>query len=594
MIVTMKKVTVICLAGEKAAAVQMMQKLGTLHAAIEQQPVTPDLDAARRSLENLDRALLALQNHGNATAQKPDLKPADALSQVTDILARRQTLAADLDAARRDLALLEPWGSFSADALDSLRSRGLAVELCVTTPAALEKLQLPPGAALKVISGDQTRVHVAVVADHPLTDLALTRAQLPDCTSIPELQRRLADGQRQLDDDSHTLDQLAPLHDDIAALRPQLEDQLQFAATRDAMAESGTLAYLVGYIPERKLDGLLAAARRSGWAIRHEDIQPDDRSVPTLLDIPRRFAIAQAIFDFVGILPGYFETDVSVSMLLFLSLFCGMLIGDAGYGLILTAVTLLGLRKASGDAARNGLKVLLCMSLCTLAFGALSGNWFGIPPSRMPAPLAGLPWLSADTTQSHIKFLCFFIGAAHLSVAHIWNAIRLRASVRDILGNIGWTLFIWANFFAASQLIADGIPHTQTLMYALYGVGAVLIILFSINWHDLGDVIYSPFSFINSFVDILSYIRLFAVGLSGVYIANSFNGMVASIWDTSIWLAPAAIVVLLLGHLLNIAMAALSILVHGVRLNTLEFSGHIGLTWSGRPYRPLRRTADEA
>ena len=129
-------------------------------------------------------------------------------------------------------------------------------------------------------------------------------------------------------------------------------------------------------------------------------------------------------------------------------------------------------------------------------------------------------------------------------------------------------------------------------MYALYGVGAVLIILFSINWHDLGDVIYSPFSFINSFVDILSYIRLFAVGLSGVYIANSFNGMVASIWDTSIWLAPAAIVVLLLGHLLNIAMAALSILVHGVRLNTLEFSGHMGLTWSGRPYRPLRRTAE--
>ena len=108
MIVTMKKVTVICLAGEKAAAVQMMQKLGTLHAAIEQQPVTPDLDAARHSLENLDRALLALQNHGNATAQKPDLKPADALSQVTDILARRQTLAADLNTTHHNLTLLKP------------------------------------------------------------------------------------------------------------------------------------------------------------------------------------------------------------------------------------------------------------------------------------------------------------------------------------------------------------------------------------------------------------------------------------------------------------------------------------------------------
>jgi V/A-type H+-transporting ATPase subunit I len=107
----------------------------------------------------------------------------------------------------------------------------------------------------------------------------------------------------------------------------------------------------------------------------------------------------------------------------------------------------------------------------------------------------------------------------------------------------------------------------------------------------MGTVIYMPFSFINCFVDVLSYIRLFAVGLSGFYIANSFNGMAAGLHSAmgSPWLSiPCAIVILALGHMLNLALALMGVLVHGVRLNTLEFSGHMDLSWSGKAYRPLK------
>ena len=85
----------------------------------------------------------------------------------------------------------------------------------------------------------------------------------------------------------------------------------------------------------------------------------------------------------------------------------------------------------------------------------------------------------------------------------------------------------------------------------------------------------------------LSYIRLYAVGLSSLCIAQSFNEMSLKIWQGSFWLLPVGLIVICVGHCLNIALAAMGVLVHGIRLNTLEFSGHLDLSWGGKPYRPL-------
>ena len=133
------------------------------------------------------------------------------------------------------------------------------------------------------------------------------------------------------------------------------------------------------------------------------------------------------------------------------------------------------------------------------------------------------------------------------------------------------------------------VTDLETPFIWLYVIGFIFILAFSIDWTDMGAVIYSPFSFINSFVDVLSYIRLFAVGLSGVYIAQSFNDMAMGLHSLNmpILTIPAAVLILGLGHLLNIVMAFMSVLVHGIRLNTLEFSGHLGLNWSGKAYNPL-------
>jgi V/A-type H+-transporting ATPase subunit I len=114
-----------------------------------------------------------------------------------------------------------------------------------------------------------------------------------------------------------------------------------------------------------------------------------------------------------------------------------------------------------------------------------------------------------------------------------------------------------------------------------------MVIIGGVNWLDIGDVFQFPFAVVNSFVDLLSYIRIFAVALAGYYIAANFNSMGSGLAADGWYLWLPGSLVIAFGHALNIALCMMSVLVHGVRLNTLEFSNHVGVTWTGVPYRPL-------
>ena len=133
----------------------------------------------------------------------------------------------------------------------------------------------------------------------------------------------------------------------------------------------------------------------------------------------------------------------------------------------------------------------------------------------------------------------------------------------------------------------------MNIVYGLLGAGFVLMLLFSVNWKDIGDILNFPFGALGGFVDILSYIRLFAVGLSGLYVAKSINAMGAGLFGMGVFGMVGGSIVILVGHFINVALCAMGVLVHGIRLNTLEFSGHLGLEWSGIAFKPFRRRSKQ-
>lgn len=584
----MKKVTVVCLDNAKEQTTKTLQSLGIVHVMDVVPPASQDLDALSKKQANLERILKAVPEKLGAVGNPAH--PAQSIVEALENLEEQKTLRDDIQNVIKQQELLEPWGSFDSAMLDDFRKRGLNVELCTSTPNSIDKLKLPEDSLLQIINQDKSNVYFIVVSRNSLEESNLPIATLPACTDAKALVAR-----RQKDDE-----RLADLQKDFEALAVQnaetwqkelskLEDEIALAKAQCGMGEAGILAYLNGYVPEKKLDALQKAAAANGWALRVEDIPEDDADVPTLLTIPKKFSMAQQIFDFIGILPGYFETDVAVALFIFLTLFCGILIGDAGYGLLLTLAVIFGFKKATTQNAKDGLKLLLSISLSVFVYGWLSGNWFGIDPAIMPRCMKLLPWLYDDANSTHVKTLCFFIGAFHTSFARAWSAYNAQKDKRAVFGHLGWSIFLWGSFYLAKVLVVDGkgFDALPAPGIALFAIGFVLIVACGINWGNVGDVIYSPFTFINGFVDVLSYIRLFAVGLSGVYIAKCFNEMAVGLGKSGILGILAMPLVLLIGHGLNICMAFLSVLVHGIRLNTLEFAGHIGVSWSGRPYKPL-------
>jgi V/A-type H+-transporting ATPase subunit I len=298
----------------------------------------------------------------------------------------------------------------------------------------------------------------------------------------------------------------------------------------------------------------------------------------------------------IGILPGYGEPDVSPLFLVFLVLFASMLIGDAGYGaLILLAVALVRWRMPRAD--RQTLRLLTTLGCGTVAWGVLTGTWFAL--QDLPSALLALriDWLAGGDPQAsarNVMLLCFLLGAVHLTLAHLWAALRTGWKLAA-LAQLGWVATTWTMFFAARAMVLGApFPALATVLAVL---GIATIALFMTPLRQLRDEWFNhvmlPLSLVSNFVDVVSYLRLFAVGTAGVAVAGAFNEMAARVAESGPlgWLFAALVAVF--GHSLNLLLCAMGVLVHGVRLNTLEFSAHLGLQWSGIPYAPLaRRRAD--
>ena len=614
MIVPMKKVTIACLSKEKQAAVQQLQKLGTVHVVPLAQPASEALDSLHHQQEQLIKALTRMKTLLSDAKATPEAASSDsaaaeqALQGFLASLDEEKKLVEELSQVRKAQVQLAPWGGFSREQLEALEAHGLHTALCVASAKHLPVL--PKEATMKTISQIKDTVYFVVFSRTPLDSEELPLATLPQNTNLKEWNSREASLKEQAKSLENTLLECAKKHyATLDVFRAVLEERVAFAKARDGMSSSNAISFLRGYIPTEFIDQLRQTAQQNGWAIRYEEVPEDDNNAPTKLELPKPFRMAQSIFDFVGILPGYHETDVSVCLLIFLSLFCGILVGDAGYGTLFTLVVLWLRTKVKTQKARLGVNLLLTMSITILVYGALTCNWFAIPADKLPKWMNFCPWMCNN--DKHIQLLSFFIGAFHLSLAHAWCALKAARTIklseddtvvflkkiREALGHIGWGLFIWANFGMTNLLVIKGgdVTDLETPYVWLYVIGFIFILVFNINWTDMGTVIYSPFSFINSFVDVLSYIRLFAVGLSGVYIAQSFNDMAMGLHSLNMPIVtiPAAILILGVGHLLNIVMAFMSVLVHGIRLNTLEFSGHIGVNWSGKAYKPLQTQEKE-
>ena len=601
MIVSMKKVSLLCLAGDTARTLDAVRELGVLHLRPVKTPEGDDLESARNAAETTRSALNVLQasaaDANTAPLAAVDEAPEQIVKHVHDLETSRKALLDRADTLDAERASLAPFGHADPALLQRLDDQGISVRVFRVTGKTLPPPPEGAQTALLLRKTDACVVAVAGLGDFDYPGIELPRPS----RSLAEVEQEYTAVQEDLRQVTRVLQAMTSSVGTLAALCAEQEEQVRYIEAREGMGSHERLAYLEGFCPAPDVERLRSEAARQGWGLVVRD-PVEGEEVPTLVSMPRWVNPIRPMFEFLGIVPGYRETDVSSAFLVFLSVFFAMIVGDAGYGALIFLFTHIGRRKRP-DAPPAAFRLLYVFSVCTLAWGILTANYFGISYTMLPAFLRVLrvDWLM---DRDNSMTFCLLLGAVHLSIAHAWNALRVLNSPKAP-AQAGWIFVTWFMFAGArSLLLGTAFP---AWLYAVLGVGLAGIVGSVILQREWMGFALLPQDIIASFGDLVSYLRLFALGIASVKVAEAFNSMAGdvlvvllgpfvggSVVGLAVGLLLGFIVaglVVVAGHGLNIVLCAMSVLVHGVRLNALEFSLHMGQEWSGFEYRPFARNA---
>jgi len=587
MIVPMKKLTVITQSKDALSAVSSLRSLGVVHVAHQKAPVAKDISALHEDIAVLDTAFDILRSEmisGAAADETPDPSGdwKNTAKHIIDSRGRMEQLAEYSRTLKALISTWERWGDFDPETIQLLRERGVQVQL-YQIPAK-EVKDLPSGLIVEKIFTSQGMVFCAVISQQKI-DIPFKEISIPKM-SLAKMRLRLVEDQKT------TAALRAEIHSRIGYLKvftkvkKLIQKEIEFKEALHGMGEADNLSYLTGFIPYDAAKQVSSRAKEERWAVVIED-PSEDEAVPTLVRNPRWISIINPVFKLLEIVPGYTELDISFWFLVFFSIFFGMLIGDAGYGAVFLLLTIFAHKKFGKKLSDKSIFILFyILSLCAIIWGLLTGTIFGqewLPSSFKPI----VPALRNDKT---IQELCFLLGATHLTIAHAWRAM-LKLPRLTALADVGWISILWGGLFLAKTLVLG--QTFPSFGKWLFIIGSAAVVIFTEPNKNvlkglgagLGNLLLN---IVNSFTDIVSYIRLFAVGLATVAVADSFNKMALDIGFGNIFTSIATCLILLLGHGLNIVLGPMSVLVHGVRLNVLEFCSHVDIKWSGFAYRPLR------
>ena len=583
MIVPMKKIAVILQDKDAEDSLRILRKLGILHIEHQEAPKSKDIALLKDDVSILNEALGVLSEGARQDVkEKKETSDWRALAKhLVDCRNRIRQLEQFAVTLKNRIAEWQLWGDFSPSEIQSLVKKGIFLRF-YRIPAK-EIKNLPPSLSIKKIFSSGDIVGCVVISQENI-DIPYKEI-LPPKMGLGDMQKRLSEDLQIIQSLKKEISDSLCFKEQLIKAKDALFKEIEFNEALSGMAREGELSYIVGYIPYDKAALLEVQASKNKWGLLIEE--PSERdAVPTLVRNPRWVSVIRPVFRIIEVIPGYRELDISLWFLVFFSVFFGMLIGDAGYGLVYFLLTLLFHRKLSSKLENKSVFYLFyVLSLCAILWGVLTGTYFGqewFGSSLKPL----IPSLRDD---KNIQSLCFFIGATHLTIAHLWRGMVKLPSLTALV-DLGWVSILWGAFFLARLLILGEVLPVFAKWLFVIGGGLVLFftkpeknILRSLG-AGLGNLLLN---LVNNFTDIVSYIRLFAVGLATVAVADSFNKMALGIGYNNLIGGLLTSLILLVGHLLNIVLGPMSILVHGVRLNVLEFCNHLDIKWSGFSYRPL-------
>ena len=590
MIAPMEKVTILIFHKAKDEFLRALQNLGVLHVSVsEKEENSDDLREMNKKIERCENFLSEAKDFREKDVVSGKSFPDDVFSYVESFEANHQRYGEakdELEKLERQLRNLEPWGDFDINQLRELSERGINVRFYISPAKKFDNCREKP-LLLEEIFRDKTYVYFVVFEKGERLEIDCDEFIYPD-TDRKKLSAQAEETRKQIRACEDALRRDFSYASEVEKYLRRLKTSFFYqniSSNLDALAE-GKVYVVCGWVPRKLRSKVAEFLDKEEVYFDFSMPQPDD-NVPILLENNRFSRLFEPITKMFS-LPNYAELDLTAFFAPFFTLFFGFCLGDAGYGLIIMAVCLLMFKKVPADK-RAFLLLGAAFGFSTFVFGVITGNLFGVNMVNIPV------FKKLVLLDSHQLFYL----SLKIGVVQIFFGMLLKALSRIRQFGFMYSLSTWGWLVMLSgvlPLVLAYLGKTSAPAWAKYcALGGLLLILL---FNDLkanifvriGKGLWELYGGLTGFLgDVLSYVRLFALGISSSILGFVFNDIALQCRHIPYVGFLVTFVLLVVLHTINFALGMLSSFVHPLRLTFVEFYKNAGFEGGGKAYNPFRK-----
>ena len=603
MITKMKKLTFLVYHKEYEQFLQQIRELGAVH-IVEKQLGEMD-DKLQYFMQKRSLYKSVLQNMFLLADKAPEekvhasLATDDLMKQYENLQAKIQDLLQQLPQISKEMAQLDMWGDFDWNSITRLEEAGLFVRFYSCSEKEFDEAWVNEHNAM-VINERGGQLYFITVTSQGV-ELDREPLHLPD-ESLSQLKGKLVKTEDKLAQAREELKSFCKTYyRTMEAGSIQLEGDIELLKVKrnsEEMAD-GVVVLLEGWIPEDKESEVVSLLESSGVYYEMRNATREDNA-PIKLKNNAYTRMYEVLTQMYG-MPDYAEFDPTPILAPFFSLFFAFCMGDAGYGLALIALGFI-LKKKLSKSLRGMMNLVITLGIFTTVFGMILGTFFGVSLVELNLPSELKEFMIVgkigDTSYDKQMLLALIIGVVHISIAMLVKAIgqTVRFGFKESLSAWGWLLlvvgFITTGSLSFFKVISEDVSTWAFILIG--GIASIGIYLLN-NIHrnvfvNIGAGVWDTYNMATGLMgDVLSYIRLYALGLAGGMLGGVFNQLAFMVNDAAGpaigWLFCGLILVF--GHTLNIAMSCLSAFVHPLRLTFVEYFKNSGYEGKGEAYKPF-------
>ena len=595
----MKKLTFLVYYKEYEQFLERLRELGVVHIFTKSQGVAENQELQNRiRLAGRYAAAIKFLQGLNVVADKyeGEAKTGEkALELLTELQNKQQQLAHKRQALEKEIASLEPWGDFEAENIERLRKAGYVVNFYICSEKQFNDEWISDYNAT-VINKIGSKVYfVTITSDKETPELEVEYAKLPE-KSLSGLKAAVESMISDINNIESNINGLAKKSiSDLEVAQKKIYSEIEFSKvvlTGDSLADN-KLVLLEGWVPEVKSEDVKSFMDNQGAYYEISAPTPED-NVPILFKNDKFSRLFEPIIR-LYMLPKYNELDLTPFFAPFFMLFFGLCLGDTGYGAFMVlAVTVYRLMaKNISSGMKPILTLVQILGASTMVCGLLTGTCFGFNLYDIQLPFLQKMKETIALDNQQMFNLSLILGGIQIIFGMMLKAVNqtIQLGFKYAVGTIGWIFVILSSAIAfAGAMEMGGTVHMVFVV-----VGLLMAYLYNSPgknvFVNIGLGLWDSYNMATGLLgDILSYVRLFALGLSGGILASVFNSLASGMSPDNVIAGPIVMVLIfVIGHSINIFMNVLGAMVHPMRLTFVEFFKNSGYEGGGKEYSPFKK-----